>query len=213
MAGVLVLVLSSASNAGPPAKAGEVGFGQPFTLKKGETRKIGPLSVTMKVHELPFQAGPGGLEQFPYTTYSLEWREGKQRTVMRDLSPSSPDASFSVFDRYTFTVKAGEADELTVSVLKRTCLLEYTTRNQLKHKDGTIIWDDALCCSYDNGVNTCDLDVARYNKTTHDKYCVLYSNQPLWAPREKKCCCQYEENERLDKNCEATCRTLVGARR
>jgi hypothetical protein len=207
----LLAAVACASAPGP-----KVTFGKPFALTAGRPVTLGGLSVRMTDEHVPIQRGPNGIELFPITTYSLEWHEGKDSQVMNQLRPSSGltrVAQASLFGRYTFTMQRGSnEDEVTVTVFKRTCLLSYTSSNQLKHEDGAIIAleNEDLCCYYSDGPNRCDPSVTRAQAPAQvdEKYCVLYSSQPLSAHPDETCCCRYEAGEPLDPECQAGCARL-----
>jgi hypothetical protein len=196
-----------------PTKA--VPLGKPFTLQSGQQARLGALKVRVIADHRPIERGPGGVEQFPFTYYRFEWEEGADKLVIPMATPSSSDQQFNregeLFGRYTFTFERGASDdEVVLTVFKRSCLLRYTSSNQLQHADGKIIFDSTedWCCYYSDGKNNCDPKVRRAQQQGSGvRYCVLYSGQKRSA--EERCCCRFEKGEALDKECQPECERLM----
>ncbi len=223
LASGLVLVAlclgSCASVAAEARKPAPAQLGKPFTIRTGQEVAVGPLKVRMSADHRPIEPGPNGLELFPYTYYSLEWKEGADKVAFPHLIRHGKGESIGqipLFGRYTFTFEAGrDEDEATITVFPRWCLLHYTTSNQLQHPDGSIIFDlrEDLCCYYSDGKNTCDLKVTRAQppRSPDNRYCVVYSNQKKSA--DEPCCCRFEKGEPLEPACKPECDRLTGARK
>ena len=199
--------------AADPRKAASAQIGKPFAIRSGQEVAVGTLKVRMTADHRPFERGPGGLEQFPYTFYRLEWKEGADRLVIPQVSRRE-NGQFPLFGRYTFTFGVGrDEDEATITVFKRWCLLRYTSSNQLQHPDGKIIFDitEDLCCYYSDGKNNCDLRVTRAQapRAPDARYCVVYSNQKKSA--EESCCCRFEKGETIEPACQSQCDRLTAA--
>ena len=110
-AAMFALVWASVGDAGVPAKLASVAIGKPFALAAGQARTLGPLNVRMTADHRPMERGPNGIELFPITYYALEWREGKETRVMKELLPQGPSGTrlkqYPLFGRYTFTLERG----------------------------------------------------------------------------------------------------------
>jgi len=140
---LFILLLLSSFSAVPagadPRKAASATLGKPFAIRSGQEVALGSLKVRMTAEHRPIERGPGGVELFPYTYYRLEWREGADRLVIPQMSrrgKGQPNSQFELFGRYTFTFDEGrDEDEATLTVVKRWCLLRYTSANQLQHPD------------------------------------------------------------------------------
>jgi hypothetical protein len=207
-------LLSGVASAQPEK---QVEFGKPFTLRSGQRAKLGSLGVRVVAEHHGIERAPNGIELFPITSYTLEWQEGAEKSVNPSLLAAAKDQrkeQARIFDRYTFTLERGskedDLDEVTLTVFRRTCLLQYTFSNQLKHPNGEIIFTELedLCCYYSDGKNRCDAQVTRASRAGSSKrYCVLYLKQQKSDASD--CCCRFEKGEPLDKACETECKRVL----
>lgn len=185
-------------------------LGAPFVVRNGETVRLGELEVKLIAEHRPMERDAAGRELFPFTNYSLFWKEGADEAKQSHVAVAAKGQAQlpqRLFGRYTFVVERGADDnQVRITVAKRSCRMEYTHSNQLKHADGQIIFteNEDLCCWWSDGEDRCDREVTRADRAgSTPRYCVIYSlkrNSP-----DDNCCCKFERGEKLSPACEAEC--------